>query len=449
MSHKITRIKDFLNHPVSIAPLVLFRLSFGLIMLIEVIRFFQNSWIERYFINPQFYLPYPLFSWLHPLPGNGMYYLFVLLGICSVFIMLGLFYRFSALFFFLGFTYQFLLDQSNYLNHFYLIILLAFLLIFLPAHRYLSLDNLIFGQRGIRFVPFWSLFLLRFQIAIPYIYGGIAKINPDWLQGYPLKFWLGSRTDFPFIGSYFHEEWMVLVFSYGGLLFDLFIVPALLFSKTRIPAIFTLLFFHLTNHTLFQIGIFPWFMMLATFVFLPPAWSGFLFRIDQPHSGEQRRTKAGFISARGISILGFYMALQILLPLRHYLISSNPSWDEIGHRFAWHMKLRSKQGSFYYQVENLETGQRFWVEPNRFLSSRQLRKTSIRPRMILQFARKLAGHIRTRDDYPMKIRVYAMVSLNGRRYQFIIDPTVDLLGIQYPFFQRKDWIIPLTQHLPD
>jgi hypothetical protein len=219
--------------PTAIAPLIYFRIGFGAIMMWEVWRYFNNGWIFRYYVEPTFFFTYLGFDWIHPLPGDLMYDFFRIMGLLAGFVMVGAFYRVSATLFFLGFTYWFLLDQSNYLNHFYLISLISFLMIFLPANRALSVDALL--RRSIRSgdAPNWSLWLMRFQVGIAYFFGGIAKINPDWLQGSPMVYWLADRTDFPLIGHLFTERWMVYLFSYGGLFLDLLIVPALLWRPTR------------------------------------------------------------------------------------------------------------------------------------------------------------------------------------------------------------------------
>jgi vitamin K-dependent gamma-carboxylase len=47
------------------------------------------------------------------------------------------------------------------------------------------------------------------------------------------------------------------LFSYGGLLFDLLVVPFLLFRHTRPLALLAAVGFHLMNSQLFTIGIFP------------------------------------------------------------------------------------------------------------------------------------------------------------------------------------------------
>jgi hypothetical protein len=59
-------------------------------------------------------------------------------------------------------------------------------------------------------------------------------------------------------------------FSYGGLALDLFVVPFLLFKKTRWFAIAFTFLFHFMNSKLFAIGIFPYVMFFLTFLFFSP-----------------------------------------------------------------------------------------------------------------------------------------------------------------------------------
>lgn len=114
-----------------------------------------------------------------------MYVHFLVLGILTVFILLGLWYRVSSLLFFLGFTYVFLIDRTNYLNHFYLLAWVSFLMVFVPVHRAASLDVVRRPEWRAATVPAWTLWLLRGVVALPYFFGGVAKINGDWLRGDP------------------------------------------------------------------------------------------------------------------------------------------------------------------------------------------------------------------------------------------------------------------------
>src|SRR3972149_5069871 len=219
-SHRaITKLLSFFFKPIDIASLVYFRIAFGGIILWEVIRYFQYDRIKRYYLEPKFLFTYYGFDWEHPWPGEGLYYHFLALGVHSLFIMLGFFYRVSTFLFFLGFTYVFLLDQTHYLNHFYFVSLVSFLMIFIPAHRAFSIDA--WRRQAIRSetAPAWALWILRAQMGIVYFYGGLAKLNFDWLHGEPMRIWLCTRAYFYYSGWVFSSGRTACFFCSGGDLF--------------------------------------------------------------------------------------------------------------------------------------------------------------------------------------------------------------------------------------
>src|SRR5262245_5702577 len=109
---------------VDIASLVAFRIAFGTLMVVAVVRYFAHDWIGQFFVEPRVFFPYPRLEWITPLPGSGMYALFAALGVLALCIACGLWYRASVALFCLGFTYAHLIDRTNYLNHYYLISLL-------------------------------------------------------------------------------------------------------------------------------------------------------------------------------------------------------------------------------------------------------------------------------------------------------------------------------------
>ena len=433
---KASSIQQQLRKAIPIEPLIFFRIGFGVTMFIEMMRFFAKGWIERYYIRPQFYFTYDFFHWLSPWPGDGMYVHFTMLAILAVFIAVGFLYRTSALLFFLGFTYVFLLDKTNYLNHFYLISLLSFILIWLPAHRMYSVDALLKPRIKSPWQPAWSLWWLRAQIGLAYFFGGVAKINGDWLRGEPMRMWLAKRDDFPVIGQLFHEEWMVYFMAYSGLLLDLLIVPALLWSRTRKVAYLLILTFHLMNSQLFVIGIFPWFMIVGTLIFFPPEW----FRLRKP--GKRKKKPTFTLSPLLTYGLTLYLAIQVLLPLRHWLYPGNVNWTEEGHRFAWHMKLRSKSTDTRFYVVTPTDSAR--VNLKAFLTTRQINKIEDKPDMIWQFAQYLDDQINEGDVDSAKVYVVAKCGLNGRKRQLLINPSVDMTEATWSPFTRSAWIMPLT-----
>lgn len=269
----VDRFADRLFQHVDGSSLAFFRICFGVTMLVECWRFVDKGWIERYYIAPEFHFTYYGFSWISPLPGDGMYWLFGALAVLSLCVALGLFYRVASVLLWLLFTYVFLLDQARYLNHFYFASLMLFLLAMTPAHSIWSLDRVFRPSSiGPRTVPWWSIWILRAQMEVMLIYAGLVKINADWLRLEPLGMWLARRSDAPLIGPLLEQDWVVAVASYGVIAIHIVGAPLLLFRRTRIPAIIVYFAFHLSNHFMFTIGIFPWLTMAATLLFLDPDW---------------------------------------------------------------------------------------------------------------------------------------------------------------------------------
>jgi len=201
------------------------RIALGVIYLAEVVRYFAHGWIAEDFIDPQIHFTYFGFGWVTPWPGWGMYAHFVVMGIAALGMIFGCFYRISAIIVFLTFTYVFLLDQALYLNHFYLMCLFALLMIFIPAHRAGSIDAWRKPEIRTDVLPAWPRLLMLSFISLVYFYAGVAKLNADWFTGGALRIWLPRAEDDPLIGRFLDHEMAAYVFAYGGLAFDLFIVP--------------------------------------------------------------------------------------------------------------------------------------------------------------------------------------------------------------------------------
>jgi len=170
-------ITTYLNKTYSAAPLAVFRICFGLMMLYSIIRFAAHGWINSLYIEPKFHFTYYGFSWVQPL-GDYTYILFIICGLTALFIALGFKYRISIILFFLSFTYIELMDKTTYLNHYYFISLLSFLMIFLPANRHFSLDKTSPKEsQHIPSIPQWSIDSIKLLLGIVYFYAGLAKLN--------------------------------------------------------------------------------------------------------------------------------------------------------------------------------------------------------------------------------------------------------------------------------
>ena len=234
---------------------------------------------------------------------------------------------------------------------------------------------------------------------------------------------------------------MALLFSYSGLLIDLVAFPLLLWNRTRVPMLAILLLFHLTNAHLFSIGVFPWFSIAITLLFFPPDWPRRIFNWPFP-AGAHRQPAPAARRGLTLALLGIYMAVQLLLPLRHWLYPGNVSWTEEGHRFAWHMKLRDKDADSTFILTDVDTGETWEVDPDDDLTSRQYRKMSARPYMALAYAHHLAQR-ELENGRRVEVRAHVWAALNGRGYERLIDPDVDLAAQPRTFFASSPWILPL------
>ena len=437
-----------LFRPVDIAFLVFFRIVFASIVLWHIWRLASTGSIKYYYVDPPFHFTFYGFDWVRPWPGDGMYLHFLVMAVLAFCILIGLFYRISAFLFCLGFTYEFLLEKALYQNHYYLLCLISFVMIFLPAHRAFSVDAQWRPNLRSNVVPVWMLWLLRAQIGIAYFYGGLAKLNADWLRGQPIRLGLAERVDFPFVGQFFNEEWMVWFFVYGGLCFDLLIVPALLWRRTRAMAYVCALAFHLINSQMFNIGVFPWFMIFATLIFYHPGWPRRMLTMRRLRPVSAPADDRPLTAGQKVTVwcLAVYMTIQLLVPFRHYLYPGDVSWTEEGHRFAWHMMLRGKTCGVRFYATEPKTGRTVIVPLRGHLTQRQIEKVGKEPDMLVQFSHYLAEQLRIRGYGDVEIRALVLVSLNGRKPQLLIDPNVNLAA-EPRTWRRYPWIVPLKEPL--
>ncbi|MBE2223060.1 MAG: HTTM domain-containing protein, partial [Anaerolineae bacterium] len=398
--HPSSFIPHPLRKPVNIGPLVVLRIAFGLLMFLSIVRFMAKGWIQEFYVLPQFHFTYYGFGWVKPLPEWGLWLVFVATAVFSLFIAAGFLYRLSMISFFLLFTYVELLDKTYYLNHYYFISLLSFLLIFLPLNGAWSFDIRFGWTKPRPFVPAWMVWAVRVQLGLVYFFAGVAKINADWLlAALPLRIWLQARTETAVIGSLFDEVWTAFVMSWGGMLFDLTIFFWLSWRKTRLLAYVAVVVFHGLTGLLFNIGMFSWIMIACTLVF-------FDWQVSPSPSPSQREGDLLPLPRGGVRggifqlLLVIFLGIQFLLPLRHLLYPGDVNWTEEGFRFAWRVMLVEKTGHATFFVRNPETGREWIALPSDYLTLQQEKQMSFQPDMIVQFAHFLAEQY----EYPVEVR---------------------------------------------
>ena len=429
----------FVDAPADIASLAVFRILFGSLMAASMIRFLALGWVDDFYVVPTYHFTWELFPWVAPLPGPLMHTIFVVLALLGCGIALGWYYRACAALFFLGFTYVELIDKTTYLNHYYLVTLLSALLVVLPAHRAWSVDARRSRPLAADTVPAWTINLLRFQIAVVYVFAGLAKLNADWMfDAQPLRMWLAARSDLPLIGPFLTHFWVALAFSWFGAAYDLTVPLFLLRRRTQPLAYLTVVVFHVMTALLFPIGIFPWLMIVVTTVFLPPDWP----RRWLGHGGAARSVVDAprRATTATVTMLGLYTAIQIALPLRAYWPGIDPDWTGRGFNFAWRVMLIEKAGDTEFIVLDRLTGRQWRVASRDYVTARQDKIMAQDPFMVRSLARHIGATLRSQGMSSVEVRADSVASLNGRAAQRLVDPTVDLAGPT-----SSPWILPLRR----
>ncbi len=274
----------------------------------------------------------------------------------------------------------------------------------------------------------WKLSVFQLQIFIVYFYGGLAKLNGDWFTGEPMRSILGDS----YPGNEFlTSEAAAYFFSYGGVMFDLLIIPLLLWKRTRWLAIGLLVFFHGSNLFMHNIGIFPILMLATTVLFLPFA------------TAKQIPTKQKSLSYFTIAAISVYFIIQLVVPFRHLAIPGEVLWTEEGTRFSWRMIPSAKRYNFSFYVNDVVYDQKIKIGVAKFLEPHQIEMMGVYPDIIPQFAGHLGREARKQGVQSIEVFCHFWVGLNGRPVQRLLVPTKNLIIVRSSPFSHSDWLLPL------
>ncbi|GAA3644709.1 HTTM domain-containing protein [Flavivirga jejuensis] len=420
--------------------LIVFRIIFGLLCFLESVGAIFTGWVKRVFVTPEFTFSFIGFEWLQPLPGNAMYFYYAIMGIFALFVMVGYKYRLSIISFALMWTATYLMQKSSYNNHYYLLMLISSLMVFLPAHKYASVDVKLNPNLKSYSMPNWCRLVIILHLFIVYTYASIAKLYPDWLDASVMELFMKGKANYILIGSILQLKWVHYILAYGGILFDGLIVPLLLFKPTRKYAFMASIFFHLFNSIVFQIGIFPYLSLAFSLFFFEPEQIRKLFLKKKPFYNAEE-VIIPKLKTPLLILFSIYFLIQIGLPLRHHFIEDNVLWTEEGHRLSWRMMLRSKSSKTTYRIKDKDSGKKSIVNLNDYLSRKQKRSASTKPDVIWQFAQYLKQKFK---DNGQDIAVYVdcKISVNGKPYKTLINPDVDLANVEWHTFKHNNWILP-------
>lgn len=435
------------------------RIALGLAIPLELLHYrFRTPYLEQFYLLPEFHFKYPGFAWVPDLPSAAAPIFLVLLATSFVLLGLGLFYATARWFCFLGFSFLFLTERAGFLNHWYLVCLLTFLLLWIPAHRTLSLDRL----RGAlsnepSTIPRWCLALPTAMVGLVYLFAGLVKIDEDWLlAAQPMKIYCADMVERGprLLATVFGAPATPWVMSYGAVAFEVLVVPGLLWRRTRIATFSSVLLFHGLNEVLFAVGMFPALMVACTTLFFDPSWPRKLLPSRKNTRGEVLPPvdPARRPTPLGLATLSLFFALQVALPARAWFFSGDPLWSEAGLLFSWRMMMEAKTGAtpetLSFLLVDPVTGVSRTVDPVHTdlgprLTWGQANKLVRNPDLVVQYAHALR-EAATRQGIESP-RVYAdvFVGVNGRTPRRLVHPHVDLAREARPTFGRPWFVLPL------
>lgn len=437
-------------NPVSTVQLGIFRFFFGIILIFQFLNM-KNNVVEFFRIN-KFQLTYDFFHFVKPLPDPYLSILFYALAGFSLLFSLGILYRISVWIITIGFLYVFLLEHVFYNNHYYLMILMLFIMCIGKEPKWGSLTFK--PKLGLDFVdyktPRWNLLLLQYMLFILYFCGGLAKINQEWMfYAQPIMSWLPDMLGENTVANMPVSMQTIIAYfiTYTGLFIDLLAGFLLLSKKTFKYIAVVLIAFHTSNLFFFDIGMFPYFGIISIVLFLPTAYlKNWKFIIEEQlendHLGMLSLTRRKLIT----SFVVGWMVLHLALPFRGHFIRDWRMWHEIGWKFSWTMKLRTKETSIGIKVKFENDPEDYYIAMTEMLTTKQGRLVAYKPLLLVQFAHKLENYYEEMFPEKGEVKIYAEVSikLHEHPYQPLVNPKQDLTQIAVKNkifgFNKMEWV---------
>jgi hypothetical protein len=422
------------------AQLVIFRICFGMLCFLESFGAILTGWVKRGLVAPKFTFTFIGFEWLHVFQGEAMYVYYGIMAIFGLLIMVGYKYRLSMLGFAVLWAGSYLMQKSSYNNHYYLLMLISAIMVFMPAHHDVSIDSKINPSLKTNAMPNWCRVVFILQLFIVYTYASVAKLYPDWLDGTAVRVLMSGKKQYYLVGNMLQEVWFQNILTWGGILFDGLIVPLLLFKPTRKWAFIISIGFHVFNSLVFQIGIFPYLALAFYLFFFPPKTIRNIFLKYRSFYNAAAVTYPNFKNLY-LVLFTVYFIIQIILPLRHHAFKDDVLWTEEGHRLSWRMMLRAKHGSATYIIQDKNTGKKTTVALDDYLTKKQQRSASTKPDVIWQFSQYLKKEFKNKGQ-DIAVYVKCRVSVNGKPYKTLVNPEVDIASVPWQPLHHSSWILP-------
>lgn len=467
-----------LNRPMDPASLGIFRCLFGMLMAIDVTQERGLSHLDWKYLDGAPVCRFPLFNFLHPLPLDWMYLVYLIMFLGSLGIMLGCFYRLSCLMFISTYWYIFFLDKTTWNNHSYLYGLIGFQLTLMDGNRYWSIDGLRKPHIRNAQVPLWNYTLLRTQIFIVYFIAGIKKLDADWVEGYSMSYLAHHWLFDPFKLILPVEIVSLLVVHGGGLVLDLSAGYLLFFDATRPYAFFFVSYFHCMNSQLFSIGMFAYTMLATSPLFCYTDWpkrffarfpdflkpvlpltsadtkpsTSCVYSDVQSTSAEHQETTSVTKSSKlrlrhklGAIFTIVYIMEQLFMPYSHFITQGYNNWTNGLYGYSWDMMVHSRSHQHVkVTYKDGKTGEIGYLNPGVFTQSRRWKDHGDMLKQYATCLNQLLPHYNITDP---ELYFDIWVSINERFQQRIFDPRVDIVKADWSPFQPNPWLMPLLVDL--
>jgi vitamin K-dependent gamma-carboxylase len=419
--------------PVSPYLLSAFQLAFLIAMFAEGCRLFVK--VPAQYFDREIFFPLYLFKWIPVFPNTVLGILPVLILVAALIAFIGYLQRVCLLIIVLIYGYFFVIEISYYNNHYYLLILVNLLLLILPGNRPGLAGLLNKKHTSCPSIPYWYYQLFKGLLILVYFAGGLVKLNLDWVTGKTMAFAFAESLVYKEERHWINYDFLPVLYSWLGLIFDLAIGFLLVYSRTRIFGIIALLAFHLINAFTLDIGVFPWFMMMAVILFIEPdKFDQFLNRIKIATN-----TTGHLATSRLLrNFIVVFIAIQLLLPPRHLFIRGNVDWTGEGAFFAWRMKAASRKLTYFkISMFDKQTGKE--LTSSVYLKPSQIRALYRAPAYLLFVRDHL---LRKQNRTTANTMMYAQIhlSMNGHSPKPLVDSMVDLCQAKHKLLRHNSFI---------
>ena len=346
-------------------PLYLFRIAFGIFLLLSSLSLIKKIFIRHIINFQEIYIPY--FNFI-PLPSyTASLILLWTLALLSIFFIIGYRFKLVSSLIFLISLYLFSIHMEKFNNHYYLVLLILMLFTVSDAGKGFSLTK----EKAPESIPSWQLNLLRFQCALPYFFSGIQKLlDNDWRNGILIQGRI-NHLNFHSLFSQIDPTIIGSIVAKLAITFDIAIGFLLLHKKTRKWAAIPFLGFHLINHFIIfgkiagrdSLGVFPHIAIASLIIFfdgdeiskglsiLKEKFNQFQLKLSNQVLTLQKSIFRPYIVSIILSII-------ILFPIYRYANYTQTYWKDL-RIGTWNSHALKKTGFLDIYYQHNQTGE--WI----------------------------------------------------------------------------------------